>query len=1135
MNHSELSQEDLKSVNYSTFLDILNLINEDKLNMNLAVIKYETKNNPNWFSLVYKDLENILQSLGDVLSFILTNDIEDLFQGKYNISSLLKGVLKLAKRKSVDILFDSLKDLVNALTPKVLNDVIKNDLLKIINALESMDIFKKLNLIHLTYNVSDFVSAPIMKEYLTEDLQLNSKIVDALLVSSIDIMEILSTQKDLGNFSCNTKEVANFLEFYNEISAKEATRAICSLGLSDIEKIVPVLIKNIDFSHLLNQIIDSSLENVVKESDLTRQEGKDAILHLGSASKLLNEYNFEALIKGVDSQNINFNLSSISPELLTNASSLICGRRLELQSYKLVRILIDTQDFLKAEDDEEVRALETPFCKSIYSTIVKMGGGKIIWTYIKPLLRGKILYTPNVPLTQTIIKEANLTFVEMDAFKNMLGKMALGLQQFDVNTNVTNTSFSNSTVMKLISQIVLNHLNLSNEFPLEGLNIDSSSIKQLQSMMDTLSNLMDCVLINRFVGVANEKELEEVANALMLRNEFIGGVVFENLEDSEALPSNVTYKIRMDIENTPTTQYLKDDFWTPGPEDDFLMDLRYFRSFIQLQDMIDSAIIRLKASLKPTWNTYTQQIPYPCWTNDYFKSGMSISQSFQVCFFFGLIVLVATAVRYIVLERESGNTMLMNIMGLKYLVHVLSWLIMTLFQMLVLIVVIVIVLKAGNILTYTSPSLLFIYLVEFGFSAIMFCYMVSSFFNSASLGGVASVIFYLLSFMPYIIIISLESTLSIWLRLLTKLFMSTSFCYGCLYMIRFEVQGVGLHWNNIWENPIPDDPMTFGHSLLFLLIDSMLYGIIGYILSRKAYGKNYLGATVEISGYNESLKVGVSITGLTKIYNSSKKHLRAIDNIEMSLYKGQITTILGHNGAGKTTLIKILTGMMPATSGKVIINNDMSGQYLGVCAQKSILIENLTPREHLFFYARLKTSQSYADVFVEVIEMIESVGLGPLVNELVADLSEGIRRRLCVAIAFIGKPKLVILDEPSSGVDPVARRQIWELILKHREGRTVLLSTHYLDEAELLSDRIVILHKGKLICAGSPLELKHNYGRGYEITFDYPSLSDSTDYRVKSLMNTIKNTAYNAVLSKVKDNKACITVPYKTADDQPNE
>lgn len=137
--------------------------------------------------------------------------------------------------------------------------------------------------------------------------------------------------------------------------------------------------------------------------------------------------------------------------------------------------------------------------------------------------------------------------------------------------------------------------------------------------------------------------------------------------------------------------------------------------------------------------------------------------------------------------------------------------------------------------------------------------MISAIFNSASLGSVGSAIFYLLSFMPYIIIISLEELLDFWLRILAvsysiyvyiflyikiiyfqNLSMSTSFCYGCLYMLRFEVQGIGLQWDNVWTTVIPDDPMTFGHACIFMLFDAILYGIIGYVITRKSQGIYFL-------------------------------------------------------------------------------------------------------------------------------------------------------------------------------------------------------------------------------------------------------------------------------------------------------
>lgn len=132
-----------------------------------------------------------------------------------------------------------------------------------------------------------------------------------------------------------------------------------------------------------------------------------------------------------------------------------------------------------------------------------------------------------------------------------------------------------------------------------------------------LNDLMDCVLLDRYTGYSTEEELEKAADELMETHEFLAGIVF--LEDRHKrsleyeLPHNVTYKIRMDVDYVQTTTRLKTQFWLPGPESDFLEHLRYVRGFIQLQDSIDRAIIKVKSGTNQDWMTLTQQMPYPCW------------------------------------------------------------------------------------------------------------------------------------------------------------------------------------------------------------------------------------------------------------------------------------------------------------------------------------------------------------------------------------------------------------------------------------------------------------------------------------------------------------------------------------------
>lgn len=156
--------------------------------------------------------------------------------------------------------------------------------------------------------------------------------------------------------------------------------------------------------------------------------------------------------------------------------------------------------------------------------------------------------------------------------------------------------------------------------------------------------------------------------------------------------------------------------------------------------------------------------------------------------------------------------------------------------------------------------------------------------------------------------------------------------------------------------------------------------------------------------------------------------------------------------------------------------------------------------------------------------------LGRQEHEPVYRLSGGTKRRLCVALAFLGSPKLVILDEPGAGVDPAARRRIWRLIDQHRIGRTVILSTHHLDEADMLSDTVVVMHKGKILCTGSPLSLKMMHGRGYRLLVSFPNDHDTTvdsidRKKLETLKTVIEDVVPNAVANEVSGTEVAVTLP----------
>ncbi|XP_033006988.1 retinal-specific phospholipid-transporting ATPase ABCA4 [Lacerta agilis] len=254
----------------------------------------------------------------------------------------------------------------------------------------------------------------------------------------------------------------------------------------------------------------------------------------------------------------------------------------------------------------------------------------------------------------------------------------------------------------------------------------------------------------------------------------------------------------------------------------------------------------------------------------------------------------------------------------------------------------------------------------------------------------------------------------------------------------------------------------------------------------EAKGKDEMTTNLHFEEEPSGLVPGVCIQNLVKIFPGCSKP--AVDGMTITFYEGQITAFLGHNGAGKTTTMSILTGLFPPTSGTILVGGkdiqthlDSIQQSLGMCPQYNILFNHLTVAEHILFYAQLK-GRTREEAELEMEMMLEDIGLPHKRNEEAQNLSGGMQRKLSVAIAFVGEAKVVVLDEPTSGVDPYSRRSIWDLLLKYRSGRTIILSTHHMDEADILGDRVAIISQGRLHCSGSPVFLKNSFGTGFYLT-----------------------------------------------------
>ncbi len=239
----------------------------------------------------------------------------------------------------------------------------------------------------------------------------------------------------------------------------------------------------------------------------------------------------------------------------------------------------------------------------------------------------------------------------------------------------------------------------------------------------------------------------------------------------------------------------------------------------------------------------------------------------------------------------------------------------------------------------------------------------------------------------------------------------------------------------------------------------------------------------------------------------------ALNNINLKIKKGMVYSLLGPNGAGKTTLLNIIAGLLKPDHGRVLINETLephsieAKKILSYCPQEPALYDKMTGLENIMFYARLYGLND-REAYRRAKELLELVGLWREANKLVGKYSGGMKKRLNIAISLINDPEILLLDEPTTGLDPIVRRTIWDLIEKLKiEGKTIVLATHYMEEADALSNKVAIINEGKVIVEGTPRELKEKYGPKSVVSIEVekPLLEQE---RLRSVLKDFSTTVY---------------------------
>ena len=335
--------------------------------------------------------------------------------------------------------------------------------------------------------------------------------------------------------------------------------------------------------------------------------------------------------------------------------------------------------------------------------------------------------------------------------------------------------------------------------------------------------------------------------------------------------------------------------------------------------MLDTAIMASQG-LGDDLGVYLQQFPYPCYRRDNYNSGLFTTQLIQVALVFGYSLVVGLSVREFLWERESRNLQLMRIMGVKYSAILLSNFLFLLLIALVNSGLLAILMKYGGMLPYSDPFIVFLVLLAFGVANIMFIFLVSLVLDKSSSGSITAFLLFIITFLPFIIIVSLKEQIPTAVKILTNLLMSTSFGLSFNYITRFEQRSEGIHWNNYMDSPVEGDQMSCFSCHLILIFDIVLYFVLALLIGKCASidgtvtlkrnykrKQSYEGSSAE--------NRGILISGLKKVYRIDRRQTRvAVDLEDVRFSENEITGLLGHNGAGKSTTMNMITGNMRSQS-----------------------------------------------------------------------------------------------------------------------------------------------------------------------------------------------------------------------------
>lgn len=518
-----------------------------------------------------------------------------------------------------------------------------------------------------------------------------------------------------------------------------------------------------------------------------------------------------------------------------------------------------------------------------------------------------------------------------------------------------------------------------------------------------------------------------------------------------------------------------------------------------VQWAVDSSIFRVvfgDSGVPPT----PMEVPYTTITQTQRLAALRLSfvrgtrEIIALAFLVGFVGVIYHLVGYVCTERELLLTQLLDVMGCSSVARLLSWHISFdsfyglswLFSGIIM---------QQLVFTESNGGMVIIFHILFGLAIVSWALFVAVFFKRAQLSGFGSTIIAVI--LGILAMVGKNYFGNVGIIVLSMIFPPMTFVFAYIIFCNFERYSVGVDMLSTYGQ----DNSTMLAIFICLIIDVFLFAFAALVFEHWVYGN---GKFVQRSAKTCSEKrtsydkTSLELRNLTKVFQPFSlrrtEPFYAVKDLSLKIKIGEIFCLLGANGSGKSTTLAMIAGALSITDGDVFVNG-MSRQLtryppgvLALCPQKNILWADLTVAQHIKIWSRIKSVTGASE---DLVGLVESCDLSTKINSQSATLSGGMKRKLQLAIAFCGDSKVILIDEVSSGIDPLARRKLHDIILDNRGSRTQILTTHFLDEADLLADRIALLSKGVLQAEGVPVALKAKLGKGFmlNVIFSEPRVS----------------------------------------------